>query len=60
MEGVLTGGAIGQYEFVRKGDPPVMGITKVTDGVMTEQMRRARVPLSLDTTADRLPASASV
>ena len=58
----------GLYEFVRKGDPPVMGITKV-EGVHSEEfLRRPRretnsvgvqVP-SLDHTARRMPASTSV
>lgn len=38
---------IGQYEFVRKGDPPVVGITKLGNGVTIEQLKRPRreVPL---------------
>ena len=32
----------GMWEFVRKGDPPVMGITKLGPGVTEEALRRAR------------------
>lgn len=48
----------GMYEFVRKGDPPVMGITKVGNGVTEAHLRRPRVAMpapSLDSTANRLP-----
>lgn len=36
----------GQYEFVKKGDPPVVGITKL-DGITLEELKRPRrkVPL---------------
>lgn len=47
----------GLYEFVRKGDPPVMGITKVEQGVTLEDMKRPRVLLPLEATAARLPAT---
>jgi len=48
----------GQYEFVRKGDPPVMGIMKVNEGVTLEDMKRPRIPVapnSLETITDCLP-----
>ncbi|KAI5302382.1 hypothetical protein KEM56_000738 [Ascosphaera pollenicola] len=32
----------GQYEFVRKGDPPVIGVTKLKDGVTLESLKRVR------------------
>ena len=48
---------IGQYEFVRKGDPPVMGITKLGPGVTLESLRRPRTLLPLEVTAARLPAT---
>lgn len=32
----------GVYEFVRKGDPPVMGVTKLGGGVTEEMLRRPR------------------
>ena len=37
------------YEFVKKGDPPVVGITKLTDGVTLETLKRPRrdVPLPM-------------
>lgn len=50
----------GMYEFVRKGDPPVMGITKVGGGVTEEMLKRPRMPMpapSLDSTANRIGAS---
>ncbi|KAI4135586.1 MAG: hypothetical protein LQ347_000555 [Umbilicaria vellea] len=47
----------GLYELVRKGDPPVMGITKVREGVTLEDMQRPRVKLPLEATAARLPAA---
>jgi hypothetical protein len=31
----------GQWEFVKKGDPPVVGITKL-DGVTLEELKRPR------------------
>ena len=30
----------GQYEFVKKGDPPVMGLTKVLEGMTLETIKR--------------------
>jgi hypothetical protein len=52
---------IGLYEFVKKGDPPVMGITKMEAGVTLEDMKRPRLnpppKLPLNVTAGRLPAS---
>ncbi|KAI4152899.1 MAG: hypothetical protein LQ341_000616 [Variospora aurantia] len=47
----------GLYEFVRKGDPPVMGITKVEAGTTLEEMQRPRLKLPMDITAGRLPAT---
>ncbi|GAB7350228.1 hypothetical protein MBLNU459_g0881t1 [Dothideomycetes sp. NU459] len=50
----------GLYEFVRKGDPPVMGITKVGNGVTEEDLRRPRralptlPPPSTEASADRM------
>jgi ribosomal protein L16 len=32
----------GMYEFVRKGDPPVVGITKLRDGVTLETLKEAK------------------
>ncbi|KAI4119353.1 MAG: hypothetical protein LQ345_000732 [Seirophora villosa] len=48
----------GLYEFVRKGDPPVMGITKVEAGTTLEEMQRPRLKLPMNVTAGRLPATA--
>jgi ribosomal protein L16 len=60
----------GLWEFVRKGDPPVMGITKLGAGETSEEfLRRPRRVLegvgsvavpSLDDTARRLPATTPV
>ncbi|KAF2140933.1 uncharacterized protein K452DRAFT_229365, partial [Aplosporella prunicola CBS 121167] len=50
----------GLYEFVKRGDPPVMGITKLTNGVTEEMLRRPRVKLPLEQTAARLPATTEV
>ena len=57
-----TGGCLlienkGLYEFVRKGDPPVMGITKVEAGTTLEEMRRPRIKLPMDVTAGRIPST---
>jgi len=38
----------GIYEFVRKGDPPVVGITKL-DGVTLEELKRPRRAIPLET-----------
>ena len=45
------------YEFVRKGDPPVMGITKLGNGLTEADVRRPRKKLpepNLVSTAGRL------
>ncbi|KAL8807640.1 MAG: hypothetical protein Q9182_000624 [Xanthomendoza sp. 2 TL-2023] len=47
----------GLYEFARKGDPPVMGITKVEAGTTLEDMQRPRIKLPLNVTAGRIPAT---
>ncbi|KAF2258762.1 ribosomal protein L16 [Lojkania enalia] len=48
----------GLYEFVRKGDPPVMGITKVgINGVTEADLKRPRKKLPLERTAARLPTA---
>jgi ribosomal protein L16 len=59
----------GLWEFVKKGDPPIMGITKLEGDVTEEKLRRPRrgvdavkpvqVP-SLENTARRLPATTPV
>ena len=48
---------IGLYEFVKKGDPPVMGLTKVMAGVTLEEMKRPTIKLPADVKAGRIPAS---
>jgi len=53
----------GLYEFVKKGDPPVMGITKLTGDVTAASLQRPRKPLphvnvpSDNNTANRLPST---
>lgn len=47
----------GLYEFVRKGDPPVMGLTKMEVGVTMADMKRPRVKLPAEVKAERIPAS---
>ncbi|EOA91180.1 39S ribosomal protein L16 [Exserohilum turcicum] len=48
----------GLYEFVKKGDPPVMGLTKVgLNGITEEDLRRPRRKEPLEQTAARLPAA---
>lgn len=33
---------LGLHEFVKKGDPPVVGITKLGNGVTLEKLKRPR------------------
>lgn len=53
----------GLYEFVKKGDPPVMGITKLGNGVTEESLKRARKEIPMPpvpngaATAERLGAT---
>ncbi|KAF1350462.1 ribosomal protein L16 [Lizonia empirigonia] len=49
----------GLYEFVKKGDAPVMGITKLADGVTEAQLKRPRKLLPLEQQSARLPAGAN-
>ncbi|KZF20002.1 putative mitochondrial large ribosomal subunit protein L16 [Xylona heveae TC161] len=44
----------GLYEFVKKGDPPVMGITKLGEGVTEATLRKPRRKLPLEQTAHRI------
>lgn len=32
----------GQYEFVKKGDPPVVGVTKLENGITLQSLKEAR------------------
>lgn len=48
----------GQYEFVRKGDPPVVGITKL-DGVTLEELKRPWKKLPAETIAEPAPTASS-
>jgi ribosomal protein L16 len=48
----------GLYEFVKKGDAPVMGITKL-NGVTAAELKRPRKPLPLEVTAGSLPAASA-
>jgi ribosomal protein L16 len=48
----------GLYEFVKRGDAPVMGITKVgLNGVMEADLKTPRKKLPLEQTTERLPSS---
>ncbi|KAF2865365.1 50S ribosomal protein L16 [Massariosphaeria phaeospora] len=48
----------GLYEFVRKGDPAVMGLTKVgVNGLTEADLLRPRRKLPLEQTADGLPST---
>ena len=54
---------IGMYEFVKRGDPPVVGITKL-DGITMEELKRPRrkIPLgsmSATSAVETLPAPGS-
>ncbi|KAK3071479.1 39S ribosomal protein L16, mitochondrial [Teratosphaeriaceae sp. CCFEE 6253] len=48
----------GVYEFVRKGDLPVMGITKVRDAQMEEALRRPRMEAGVTAALPSLEATA--
>lgn len=48
---------LGLYEFVKKGDPPVMGLTKVQAGVTLDEMKRPRVKLPAEVKTGRIAAS---
>lgn len=53
----------GQWEFVRKGDPAVMGITKLTGDMDVNDLLRPRMKVpapSLQSTAERLPATTPI
>jgi hypothetical protein len=46
------------YEFVKKGDPPVMGLTKVgVNGITEADLKRPRKKLALKEKAAKLPAT---
>ncbi|KAF2745951.1 50S ribosomal protein L16 [Sporormia fimetaria CBS 119925] len=48
----------GLYEFVKKGDPPVMGLTKVgVNGVTEADLKRPRKKLDLEETVAKLPGA---
>ncbi|KAH8705715.1 putative mitochondrial large ribosomal subunit protein L16 [Talaromyces proteolyticus] len=44
----------GQWEFVKKGDPPIVGITKLGNGVTLESLKRPRraIPLGMEKEAN--------
>lgn len=44
---------------MKKGDAPVMGITKLANGITEEDLKRPRVKLPLEQTAARLPAASN-
>ena len=43
--------------MAKKGDPPVMGLTKVQSGVTLADMKRPRIKLPADIKAQRIPAT---
>lgn len=56
-----TGGAddsiSGLYEIAKKGDPPVMGLTKMEPGVTLADMKKPMRKLPADNKAARLPST---
>ena len=42
---------------MKKGDPPVMGVTKVDEGVTLDEMKRPWKKLPVENTAARLPST---
>lgn len=42
---------------MKKGDPPVMGLTKMEIGVTLDDMKRPRIKLPADVKSERIPAS---
>jgi len=53
----LTYLVVGLYEFVRKGDPPVMGITKLGNGVTVESLMRPRKTLPVEKSEEKITAT---
>lgn len=49
----------GQWELVKKGEPPVVGITKLTGGITLEDLKRPRKKLPELQTAPVPPPAAS-
>ncbi|KAL1954056.1 hypothetical protein VTO42DRAFT_1790 [Malbranchea cinnamomea] len=49
----------GLYEFVKKGDPPVVGITKLANGVTLEKLKRPRREVPLGSAANQSPTTES-
>lgn len=47
----------GMYEFVKKGDPPVVGLTKLGNGVTLESLKRARREVPLDAVSSSPPST---
>ena len=50
---------IGQYEFVKRGDPPVMGITKLETPTTAAELRKPRRKTLAEETTHRLPGTVS-
>ena len=57
MEKEEADSAIGLWEFVKRGDPPVMGITKMEAGVTLADMKKPRIKLPANVKAGRIPAT---
>ena len=51
LESLTLISGLGLYELVKKGDPPVMGLTKMEAGVTLDDMKRPRVKLPENTEA---------
>ena len=51
----MSDGILGQYEFVKKGDPPVMGLSKVPDEHTFQHLMRPRLDLAARTPVDAAP-----
>ncbi|KAI1923993.1 39S ribosomal protein L16, mitochondrial [Ophidiomyces ophidiicola] len=45
----------GLYEFVKKGEPPIVGLTKLTNGITLESLKRARRPVEHKVVAEQQP-----
>ena len=55
---LLTHESIGMYEFVKKGDPAVVGITKL-DGITLEELKKPRRQLPPESLPANIPAELS-
>lgn len=49
---------VGLYEFIKKGDAPVMGVTKLKADISEEELRRPRKKLPGEEKAGKIPSAA--